>query len=200
MYNRVVTLSGVKDIDGLLASMKETSVSALRAQRGYKGFSVSADRASGLVGTMTVWETEADRDASDSALAKLREEITGRFATDIKVDTFEERVVEVSKPPTVGSRLMVTRVSMDPAKVDEIIEAFRQEVVPQIKAAPGFRTLRNMINPQTGEGIAGTVWDDEKSMQAAAEMAMARRPEGEARGVKFGETSYREIIFVDSLE
>ena len=200
MYNRVVTLSGVKDIDGLLASMKETSVSALRAQRGYKGFSVSADRASGLVGTMTVWETEADRDASDSALAKLREEITERFATDIKIDTFEERVVEVSKPPTVGSRLMVTRVSMDPAKVDEIIEAFRQEVVPQIKAAPGFRTLRNMINPQTGEGIAGTVWDDEKSMQAAAEMAMARRPEGEARGVKFGETSYREIIFVDSLE
>ncbi len=200
MYARVVTLSGVKDVDGFLASLQETSLESLRAQRGYKGLSVSADRSAGVVGTLTLWETEADRDASDSALAKLREEVTGRFAGDMQVDTFEERVVEISKPPTVGSRLMVTRVSMDPAKVDETMEAFKQEVVPQIKAGPGFRALRNMINPQTGEGIAGTVWEDEQSMQAASEMAMARRPEGEARGVTFGETSYREIIFMDSLE
>jgi heme-degrading monooxygenase HmoA len=200
MYTRVTTLSGVKDVDAFLAALQETALSALRAQRGYKGLSVSADRSNGVVGTMTVWETEADRDASDSALAKLRDDVGGQFAGDMKVDTFEERVVEMSKPPTVGSRLMVTRVSMDPAKVDEIIEAFTREVVPQIKAAPGFRTLRDMMNPQTGEGIVGTVWDDERSMQAAAEMAMARRPEGEARGVSFGETSYREIIFVDSLE
>ena len=200
MYTRVTTLSGVKDIDGFVAGMRETALAALRAQRGYKGLSISADRTSGVVGTLTVWETEADRDASDSALAKLREDTGAQFATDMNVETFEERVVEISKPPTVASRLMVTRVSMDPAKVDEIIEAFRREVVPQIKAAPGFRTLRDMMNPQTGEGIVGTVWDDEQSMQAAAEMAMARRPEGEARGVHFGETSYREIIFVDSLE
>jgi hypothetical protein len=28
-------------------------------------------------------------------------------------------------------------------------------------------------------------------------MAMARRPEGEARGVNFGEISYREILLMD---
>lgn len=200
MYIRVTTLNGVKDVDGFVAGMQETALPALRAQRGYKGLSISVDRSSGSVGTMTIWETEADRDASDSALAKLREDAGAQFASDMKVETFEERVVEISKPPTVGSRLMVTRVSMDSAKVDEIIEAFRREVVPQIKAAPGFRTLRDMMNPQTGEGIVGTVWDDEQSMQAAAQMAMARRPEGEARGVNFGATSYREIILVDSLE
>jgi len=197
MYARVTTLSGVKDIDGFLSSLQETSLEAIRAQRGYKGLSVSADRSSGVVGTLTLWETEADRDASDSALAKLREEVGGQFAADVQVDTFEERVVEMSRPPAVGSRLMVTRISMDPAKIDENMERFKQEVLPQIKAAPGFRTMRNMINPQTGEGVAASVWDDEQTMRAAAEAAMARRPEATARGVNFGETSYREIIFVD---
>src|SRR5688500_839413 len=50
MYNRVTTLSGVKDIDGFVASMQETALAALRAQRGYKGLSISADRSNGLVG------------------------------------------------------------------------------------------------------------------------------------------------------
>jgi heme-degrading monooxygenase HmoA len=197
MYTRVVTLTGVKDVDALLASIQEKSLSVLRAQRGYKGLSVSADRSAGVAGTLTLWESEADRDSSDSALAKLREEALGQFATDMKIDSFEERVVEMSRPPAVGSRLMVTRVSMDPAKVDENIEYFKREVAPQIKAAPGFRTLRNMINPQTGEGIVGSVWDDDQSMQAAAEFAKARRSEADARGVTFGEMSFREIIFID---
>jgi heme-degrading monooxygenase HmoA len=197
MYTRVVTLTGVKDVDALLASIQEKSLSELRAQRGYKGLSVSADRSAGVAGTLTLWESEADRDSSESALAKLREEALGQFATDMKVDSFEERVVEMSRPPEVGSRLMVTRVSMDPAKVDENIEYFKREVAPQIKAAPGFRALRNMINRQTGEGIVGSIWDDDQSLRAAAEFAKARRAEADARGVTFGEMSFREIIFID---
>ena len=197
MYTRVVTLSGVQDIDAMLAYVQETALPGLRAQKGYKGFSVSADRANGVVGTLSMWETQADRDASDSALVKLREDAAAKFATDMQVDSFEDRVLEMSKPPAVGSRLMVTLLSMDPAKIDENLETFKNEVLPQIKAAPGFRTMRVMINPQTGEGASGAIWDDEQSLQAAAEAAMARRPEATARGVNFGETYYREILLVD---
>jgi len=197
MYTRVVTLTGVRDIDAMVAHLQDTALSGLRAQKGYRGFSVSADRATGVVGTLSMWETEADREASDSALAKLREDARAQFATDMKVENFEDRVLEMSRPPEVGSRLMVTPISMDPGNVDENLETFRQDVVPQIKAAPGFRTVRVMINPQTGEGGAGSIWDDDQSRQAAADAALARRSEGEARGVKFGEMSFREILLID---
>jgi heme-degrading monooxygenase HmoA len=197
MYTRVVTLTGVQDIDALVAYVQDTALSGLRAQKGYKGFSVSVDRANGVVGTLSMWETEADRDASDSALVKLREDAAAKFAADMTVDSLEDRVLELSKPPAAGTRLMVSRVSFDPAKVDETLEVFKNEVLPQIKAAPGFRTMRIMINPATGEGISGSIWDDEQSMQAASEAAMARRAEATARGVTFGEMSYREILLVD---
>jgi heme-degrading monooxygenase HmoA len=199
MYTRVTTLNGVKDVDGFVAAMQETSLAVLRAQRGYKGLSVSADRSSGVIGTMTLWETEADRDASDSAVAKVRDDVRSQFASDMTIDTFEERIVEFSRAPEVGSSLMVTRVSMDPAKADENLEHFKREVLPQIKATPGFRSLRIMGDPETGHGIVGSVWDDEQSMQAAAEAAMARRPEATARGIDFGETSFREILLFDSV-
>ena len=126
MYNRVVTWSGVNDIDALLASIRDSSLPALRAQRGYKGLSVSADRSTGLVGTLSQWESEADRDASDSALAKLREDAAGQFAADMKIDTFEDIVIEMDRPPEVGSRLMVTRISMDPGKIDAIVGSFQE--------------------------------------------------------------------------
>jgi heme-degrading monooxygenase HmoA len=196
-HNRVVTLTGVQDVDAALAYIRETALSGLRGQKGYQGFSVSADRAAGLVGTLSMWETEADRDASDSALAKLREDAKAQFAAEMTVETFDDRVLEMSRPPEVGSPLMVTRISMDPSKVDENMETFKQEVVPQIKAAPGFRSIRAMINAQTGEGIAGSIWDDDQSQRAAADAALARRSEGEARGVTFGQISVREILLFD---
>lgn len=198
MYNRVTTLSGVKDIDGFVAGMQETALAALRAQRGYKGLSISADRSNGVVGTLTMWETEADRDASDSALANLRDDARAQFATDMKVETFEERVVESNRAPEVGSALLVTRISMDPARLDENLEHFKGEVLPQIRATPGFRTLRSMVDPRTGQGLVGSIWDDEQSMRAAADAAIARRPEATARGVNFGETSFREILLFDT--
>lgn len=199
MYTRVVTLSGVQDVDAVVAHLQETAVPAIRAQKGYKGFSVSVDRAGGVVGTLSMWETQADRDASDSALAKLREDAAAKFAADMKVDSLEDQVLEMSQPPTVGGRLMVTRISMDPSTIDENMEHFTREILPQIKAAPGFRSFRSMLNRQTGEGMVGSIWDDDQSRQAAIDAAMARRPEANARGVTFGETSLREIVLIDMM-
>jgi heme-degrading monooxygenase HmoA len=177
--------------------MRETALPIVQAQRGYKGMTASADREGGVLGILSMWESEADRDASESALGKTRQEAQGQFATGLTVETFEERVVQMTKPPEVGSRLMVTRFSMDPAKVDENLEFFKREVAPDMAAKPGFRSVRNMVNAQTGEGIVGTLWDDEQSMQAAAAAAMSRRPEAASRGVSLSEPSYREIVFTD---
>jgi heme-degrading monooxygenase HmoA len=197
MYARVLTFTGIQDFDAAVTYLQDTAQPMVRSQRGYKGLTASADRSGGILGVLSSWETEADRDASESALAKTREEARGMFGGQLTVETFEERVVEVSAPPTVGSALMVTRIAMDPAVVDDNIEFFKNEIAPRIKASPGFRALRNMMNRQSGEGIVGTVWDDEQSMRAAATEAMARRGDAEGRGVTFGEVSYREVVFVD---
>lgn len=197
MFARVLTFTGVTDIDAAIQYLRETALPVVQSQRGYKGMTASADRAGGVLGVLSLWESEADRDASESALGKTRQEAQGQFASGLTVETFEERVVQMTRPPEVGSRLMVTHVSMDPAKVDENIEFFKTVVAPDIAANPGFRALRNMMNAPTGEGIVGSVWDDESSMQAAAAGALARRPEAASRGVNLGEPSYREIVFID---
>jgi hypothetical protein len=119
MYARVLTFSGVNDIDAGVRFMQETAQPLVRSQRGYQGMTASADRSAGILGVLALWETEADRDASESALGKTREEARGLLGAELTVATLEEMAVEVGRAPQVGSPLMLTRISMDPARIDE---------------------------------------------------------------------------------
>ena len=197
MFARTVNFTGATDIDAGMTYLQDTVAPLLREQKGFRGVTASADRSSGVLGVLSLWETEADRDASESTLVKAREEGQRVIGSEMTVEHFEELLVEVDQPPTVGCSLLLRRLSMDPGKIEENLGFFRREVLPQIKANPGFCAVRNMINRQTGEGMVGTVWADRASMDAAAEAAEARRQQAAQRGVTFGDQSKREIVFVD---
>jgi heme-degrading monooxygenase HmoA len=197
MHTRVLTFTGAKNIDDGVAFVRDTAVPVLQEQKGYRGVTASADRDGGVLGVLSMWETEADRDASFGPLAELRQQGLDVVGGELTVESFEQLVEEMASPPTVGSALMVTHISMDPSKVDENLAFFKSEIVPRISAAPGFLALRNMIDRKTGRGIVGSAWADRDAMKNAAAQAQARRDEGRARGVSFDEDSYREIVFAD---
>ena len=119
------------------------------------------------------------------------------FGGELTVESFEQLVEEIASPPKVGSALMVTRISMDPSKIDENVGFFKSEVLPRITAAPGFLVLRHMMDRKTGRGVVGSAWADKDAMKNAAAQGQARRDDGRARGVSFDEDSYREIVFAD---
>ena len=197
MYARVVMLKGVKDIDAAVAYLEGEPLSILRSQRGYKGMSAGADRSSGIIGILSLWETAADRDASESALAKTREEARRDLASDMTVEPLEQAVGEVGNRPTVGCALALTRFSVEPGKVAEITEYFKREVLPVITSMAGFRSVRQLINPETGEGLVSSTWDDEKCRDAALEATQQRRADAGTRGVTFGERILGEVVSAD---
>jgi heme-degrading monooxygenase HmoA len=197
MFTRIVTFTGTTDIDAGVRYLQDTVAPLLRNQKGFRGVTASADRSGGVLGVLSLWDTEADRDASDSALDKSREEGQRVIGGRVTVELFEELGTETAAPPTVGCSLLVRRISMDPAMVEENLGFFRREVLPQIKAVPGFRAVRQMINWQTGEGMVCTVWADRAAMDAAAEAAEARRQQAAQRRVTFDEQSKRELVFAE---
>lgn len=197
MFSRVLTFREAKNIDGGVGLVRDSATPVIRELKGYGGMNASADRDGGVFGILSLWETEADREASFEPLAGLRQQGVDVIGGELTVEGFEELVQEVASPPTVGSALMVTRVSMDPSKVDENLGFFKSEILPRIKASPGFLALRNMMDRKTGRGIVGTVWTDQDAMKKAAAEAKSRRDQGKARGVSFDEDSYREILFAD---
>ena len=197
MHTRLLTFTDAKNIDGGVDFLRQKVVPILNEQKGYRGVSASADRSGGVLGILSLWETESDREASESALAKARQEGLDITGGQLTVETFEQLLSEVADPPGPGSALMVTRISMDPAKIDENLAFFKSDILPRIKANAGFQAVRNMIDRKAGHGLVGTVWANQDAMKAAAAEAQSRRQEAIARGVSFGDVSYREILFAD---
>ena len=196
MYVRLSTIKGATDIDAGIRFLGEKVVPELQQQRGFRGVTASADRAGGIVGVVSLWDTEQDMAASESVATKVRQEALGVIGGDVTVETFEQVVADIGDPPpAVGCCLRVIRVKMDPARVNDNIEFFRSEIVPRMKATPGFRGVRNLIDRASGHGVVGTLWEDEESMKAADAAAELRRQEAASRGVEFGEMGTRVLLF-----
>jgi heme-degrading monooxygenase HmoA len=196
MYVRVSTTKGATDIDAGIRFLEEKVVPELQQQRGFRGVTASADRAGEIVGVVSLWDTEEDMAASESVATKVRQEGRGVLGGDVTVETFEQVVADIGDPPpAVGCCLRVIRVKMDPARIDDNIEFFRSEIVPRMKATPGFRGVRNLIDRASGHGVVGTLWNDEESMKSADAAAEQRRQEAASRGVEFGEMSTRVLLF-----
>jgi hypothetical protein len=197
MFTRLWTFTGTNNIDNGVTYLRDEVLPVLSLQRGYRGVTASAARSEGVLGILSLWDTETDREASDSALGNAREKAVELVGGDLTVETFEQVVAEANEPPMAGSALIMIRVSVDPAKIEDNLSFFKSEILPQIKTAPGFRYLQDMIDRKTGNGILSSAWTDQDAMRLATGQLIARRSDTVARGMNFGETSLREIVLTD---
>ncbi len=196
MFVRMTLTEDVPDLVAAVAHLRDEVLPAIKDLSGFRGITASSDRKAGVIGILTMWDTEADLKASDAAASKVRENAIKSFGGRlVEVQVYEQVVQEVTAPPAPGSPLLITPTKMDPAKVDENVEFFKSTVLPDMKATPGFRAVRNMVNRQTGEGMVGLVLADEASVKEAEARGDARRARASQQGIQLGERSRREILF-----
>jgi heme-degrading monooxygenase HmoA len=196
MFVRLITVRGATRIDEAVDFIRDTILPEVRQQKGFSSINLSGDRSAGLFSVLTVWETEADRDSSEGFSEKARNQALEILGGELTVNHFEQVLWETGPtPPAPGAKLHARQFKMDPARVDENLESFKQTVLPDIKATPGFLSVRQLINRQTGEGVVGTVWADEPSLQTAIQKAEQRRPQAASQGVELGDGAIAEVLF-----
>ena len=198
MHTRLLTFSGATNIDAGVDYLRDEVVPVLDAQLGYRGVSASADRPGAILSILSLWDTEADRAASDSPLGKAREEALKLVGGSLSFENLEQVVSSVIKIPVPGHALYLSRVSMDPASVDRNIAFFKDEVLPRIDAVPGFCALRNMVDRQLGHAIVCSTFEDRTSLDAFVAGTEDLRASAAARGISFGESSIRELMFSET--
>ena len=196
MYARNLTFTGT-DVDRAIEFIDKEVAPVATQQKGFRQLAAAGDRSAGVLSILSVWDTLEDLQASDSALAKYRQEATERFGGKLEsVDVFEQIVMEVGKnPPQPGCviRIQDTRLASD--KIDELINFFRTEILPQIMSDPEVRAVRHMINRQTGEGRISVVFSDKAALEASDSNRQRRMATASERGVQFGEARTLEVLY-----
>jgi len=200
MHVRISLLTGATGIEEGIDFLRDQVVPQLQQQNGFRGLSASGDRASGRVNVLTMWDTEADLDASESMAEKARADATKVIGGQASVERYEQLLWEMgSVVPGPGARLHIRRVSMDPSRVDDNLDYFRREVLPQMRATPGFLSARMLMDRRTGRGSVGTLWADDESLRVSLMRANERRAEAERRGVEFGEDQTAELLYATPM-
>ena len=194
MYTRLLTFTGATGIDAGVDYLREKALPILEAQHGFRGVSASADRGGNLMTILSLWDTEADRSASDSALGKAREEALKLVGGALEIENFEEVVQVIAKPPVAGCVLNAVRVRMGPKTIEGNIAWFKESIVPMITSQQHFCALRNMVDRQTGRALSGSVFEDKESADASLAGIPERRSVAEDRGVTFESINQREVL------
>jgi heme-degrading monooxygenase HmoA len=77
----------------------------------------------------------------------------------------------------------VSTLTLDPAKLDEVIGQLEREDLDKLKATDGFRGMTLLVDRSSGKGIGTTYWDSEDAMKAAEQIGdETRRRAAEAGG------------------
>ena len=196
MHARITTVAGASDIDSSLALLRDQVVPHLQQQKGFRGLSAAGDRAAHVVTMLSLWDSQADLEASERVASNARDDAVNLMGALVSVDHYEQSVWEVGDTrPGPGAKLHVRNVKVDPNRIDENLDFFRQTVVPEMKARPGFLAVRQLIDRNTGEGRVGSLWTDEASLAASLTQSEPRRAVAKDRGVEFGEDQVLEVLY-----
>ena len=95
-------MQGAPDKIDQVANIVRDTIPTLRAQNGFRAVLVGANRQTGRILISSVWETAADREASNAAVQARRNEIAQVVgATDVKVNLYESVFTQVKQAALV---------------------------------------------------------------------------------------------------
>jgi hypothetical protein len=110
-------------------------------------------------------------------------------------EAFEVAVAERSVVPDPGATVHMTRVQLDPVRVDAGLAYVRDELLQRLSACPGLCSAELLIDRVIGNGMVVTTWTDEDAAgRAQALLDGLRRDAETAAGARFpGSESYMLI-------
>ena len=68
------------------------------------------------------------------------------------------------------ARVTLLEIDVVRADMDEVLERYRTELMPRIEAQHGYEGIVVLATPE-GQGLVMSLWSDEESLAASAEMA-----------------------------
>jgi len=185
MYARVSIIFGTEDQVGPgVAHIEKSDRDAVEAAAGNRGLTTLVDRKTGVIVAMSYWDDL--RHSSEAALTKAREGAAKAAGGALVTESFEVAVAERPAVPDPGATVQMTRVQLDPVRVDAGLAFVRDQVLRRLSACSGLCTAELLIDRVIGNGLLVTTWTDEEvAGRAQAVLDGLRRDAEEAAAATF---------------
>ena len=176
MYARTTTIHGdPQRLDDGIAHVRDTVMPAVMDMDGNVGLSMLADRDSGLCIVTAAWRDEAAMQATAGSVSTMRERAREVLGGEMEVQEWEIAVMHRRHEAPQGACTRVVWSRADPGHVDQVLDAYRMTLVPQLEDLPGFCSVSLMMDRERGRAASALTFDDRPSMESTREDGMRMR-------------------------
>ena len=177
MYARTTTVQGdPQRLDDGIAHVRDRVMPAVMDMDGCVGMSMLADRESGRCIVTAAWEDEAAMHAGAEGVRGMREQARDALGGgEMQVQEWEIAVMHRRHEAPEGACARVIWSRSDPGHVDQVLDAYRMTLVPQLEELPGFCSVSLLVDRERGRAASAVTFDDRAAMEASRGDAMRMR-------------------------
>ena len=166
MYARSTTFTDKPAaVEPAIALVRDEIMPALLAIEGCTGLSMLVDRRSGGCVVTTAWHDEDAMRASETTVAPLREKAQRLFGGRPEVRVWEIAVLHRARHVGDGACARITWTRTEPARVQAMIDTFRNEALPRIEELPGFSSTSLLVDRSSGTSALATIYDSRHALE-----------------------------------
>jgi hypothetical protein len=158
---------------GCIGYLKDEARPVLESQHGSLGLSLLEKP--GVVIFESFWATPEALWLCQETEAVFRGELARRVEQPVRTKDYEVAVFEQERPPREAVQL--TRMTVKPAGVADVVEVYGDTAVPWLADTPGFRETLLFADPADGQLISQTAWRDPAARAAGPSIAEMIRGE-----------------------
>ena len=168
----------------------------IESQPGNLGMSLQVNPQLGVAVTESFWVSRDAMRGSEKIAEPSRREAARRAAGTATVERYQVPVFEQVAPIQAGVRVRMTRMDVDPAKMEQAIEAFGHTAIPWLANTDGFCGVLLLIDRRSGRLVSETLWQDSQDLAASRSAATAIRVDAvEATGALIQSIEEYSLVF-----
>ena len=149
--------------------LRESILPETRQQPGFKGILGLEDRSTDKAMAISLWQTEADAQASGASSNYLQAQlakVASLFAAAPVIETYEVGIQETQQAGA-GIYARVLTSIVQPGKMDEGLQIVRDSIVPAARQTQGFKGTLLFSDRSTGKVMTITFWATEVDLKAS---------------------------------
>ncbi|RBY80529.1 hypothetical protein DQ238_08045 [Geodermatophilus sp. TF02-6] len=177
MHARSTSIKGNPDnVDAGIAYVRDEVLPATQQAESCIGLSMLTDRDSGRCIVATAWKDEQAMRATAEEDRAVRDRLTQTLAGEqADVQTWEIAILHRERPAGDGAGAQVSWARIAPNHLDDLLHAYRSNLMPKLAELPGFCSLSMLVDRRNGRTVSVTSFETREALALVRKHARSLR-------------------------
>jgi quinol monooxygenase YgiN len=196
MHARSTSITGNPDhLDAGIAYVRDEVLPATQQAEGCIGLSMLTDRESGRCVVSSAWADEQAMRASAEEARTMRHHLQRTLDGEhADVQEWEIAVLHRIRPSGDGAGAQVTWARIAPNHLDDLLDAYRHNLMPKLQELPGFCSLSLVVDRRVGRTVSVTSFESRDAAGLMRRHARSLREQfAQAMGAKIVDVAEMDL-------